>query len=185
MSKIIIGFVGQIASGKDVSKKYLADKYDAQSCRFSTILRDVLIRIGAEIRRENLQKISTALRQNFGEDLLANAIAKDASSLNSDIVIVDGVRRMTDIMHLNALPHFFLVKIEADPKLRYERMKLRNENVGDDKKSYEDFLKDQEAEADKEIPLVMKTAKYTLNNDGSLVDLYKQLDKLIIELQAK
>ena len=185
MAKIILGFVGQIASGKDVSKKYLAEKYGAQSCRFSSILRDVLTRIGVEIKRENLQKVSTVLRQNFGEDLLANAIAKDAAGLNSDIVIVDGVRRMTDIVHLNALPHFFLVKIEADPKLRYERMKSRNENVGDDKKSYEDFLKDQDVEADKEIPMVMQTAKYALNNDGSLDDLYKQLDKLIAELQAK
>lgn len=185
MAKIILGFVGQIASGKDVSKKYLAEKYGAQSCRFSSILRDVLTRIGVEIKRENLQKISTVLRQNFGEDLLANAIAKDAANFNSDIVIVDGVRRMTDIVHLNELPHFFLVKIEADPKLRYERMKTRNENVGDAKKSYEDFLKDQDVEADKEIPAVMATAKYVLNNDGSLEDLFKQLDKLIAELQAK
>jgi len=185
MAKIILGFVGQIASGKDVSKKYLEKKYGAQSCRFSTILRDVLTRIGVEIKRENLQKVSTALRQTFGEDLLAMAISKDASNLNSDIVIVDGVRRLTDIVHLTSLPHFFLVKIEADPKLRYERMKLRNENVGDDKKTYEDFLRDHEVEADREIPAVMQTAKYSLDNNGSLEDLYSQLDKLITDLKGK
>lgn len=179
MAKVILGFVGQIASGKDVSKKYLEKKYNAQSCRFSTILRDVLTRIGIEIKRENLQKISTVLRQTFGEDLLALAISKDAANFEADIVIVDGVRRLTDISHLVALPHFFLVKIEADPELRYERMKTRNENVGDDKKTYEDFLKDHEVEADREIPKVMATAKYSLDNNGSVEDLYSQLDKLV------
>ena len=185
MAKIILGFVGQISSGKDVSKKYLEKKYGAQSCRFSSILRDVLARIGVEINRGNLQKVSTVLRQNFGEDLLALAISKDASEFNSDIVIVDGVRRLTDIAHLTALPNFFLIKIDADPKLRYERMKLRNENVGDNKKTFEDFLKDQEAEADREIPIVMQTAKYSIDNDGSLEDLYSQLDKLVADLQGK
>lgn len=185
MAKIILGFVGQIASGKDVSKKYLEKKYGAQSCRFSSILRDVLTRIGVEIKRENLQKISTVLRQTFGEDLMAVAISKDASNLNADIVIVDGVRRLTDISHLTALPHFFLVKIEADPKLRYERMKARNENVGDDKKTFEDFMKDHVVEADREIPKVMETAKYSINNDGNLEQLYAQLDKMIAELLPK
>ena len=185
MAKIILGFVGKISSGKDVSKKYLEKKYGAQSCRFSSILRDVLTRIGVEINRENLQKVSTVLRQNFGEDLLALAISKDASSFNSDIVIVDGVRRLTDISHLTTLPHFFLIKIDADPKLRYERMKLRNENVGDNMKTFENFLKDQEAEADREIPMVMQTAKYSIDNNGSLEDLYSQLDKLVADLQGK
>jgi dephospho-CoA kinase len=183
MNKIILGFVGQIASGKDASKKYLAEKYGAESCRFSTVLRDVLNRIGIENSRENMQKISTCLRQNFGEDLLANTITHDASNLQSDIVIVDGVRRMTDITHLKTLPNFFLVKIEASPEIRYERMKIRNENIGDADKSFTDFLKDHEAEADKEIPIVMSNAKYSLNNNGSFEELYEQLDTLILSLQ--
>jgi len=185
MAKIILGLVGTLASGKDASKKYLEKKYGAQSCRFSSILRDILNRVDLEIKRENLQKLSTVLRQTFGEDLLAKAITKDASTLNSDIVIVDGVRRMTDIVHLNTLSNFFLIKIDADPKIRYERMKIRNENVGDDKKTYEDFLHDQEVEADREIPLVMQTAKYSLNNDGTFNELYAQLDKLINDLKNK
>ncbi len=185
MNKIILGFVGQIASGKDASKKYLAEKYGAKNCRFSTVLRDVLERIGVEISRENMQKISTVLRQNFGEDLLANTITNDASKLESDIVIVDGVRRMADISRLATLPNFFLVKIEASPEIRYERMKTRNENVGDLDKSFADFLKNHEAEADREIPIVMSNAKYSLDNKGSFEELYEQLDRLISELKSK
>jgi dephospho-CoA kinase len=184
-NKIIVGIVGSIASGKETIKKHLVEKYGAKDCKFSSILRDVLERITIPVSRENLQKISTVLRVNFGENLLAKAIAVDASKLESEIVVIDGVRRFTDIEHLRALPNFILVKIDADSKIRYERMKKRNENTGDDKKTYEDFLSDQENEADKQIPEVMKTAEYSIENSGNFEDLYRQVDELIKNIKNK
>jgi dephospho-CoA kinase len=185
MNKIILGLVGPLASGKEAVKKHLVEKYEAKDCKFSTILRDVLNRTAVPVSRENLQKLSTILRANFGEDLLAKAIAMDASKLDAYIVVIDGVRRPTDIEHLNKLPNFFLIKIEAESKLRYERMVKRNENEGDDKKTFEQFLKDHEAEADRLVPVVMDTAKYTIDNNGSFEDLYKQVDEIVEELSEK
>jgi dephospho-CoA kinase len=177
--KIILGLVGLFACGKETVKKYLVEKYNAKDCRFSSILRDAMTRTAIPITRENLQKFSTILRLNFGEDLLAKAIAMDAAKLDADIVVIDGVRRPTDIEHLTKLPNFFLVKIEADPKIRYERLVKRNENIGDDKKTFEQFLEDHKGEADSLIPTVMETTKCSINNDGSFEDLYKQVDEVI------
>ncbi len=185
MSKIIIGLVGSLASGKETTKKYLVEKYSAQDCRFSSILRDVLNRLALPVSRENLQNLSTVLRANFGEDLLASAIASDASNLDADVVVIDGVRRFTDIEHLQVLPNFILVKIDADPKIRYERMKLRNENVGDKEKTLEEFIEDGNAEADRQIPEVMKIAKYAIDNSGTLPELYAQIEKIIEECLNK
>ena len=182
MAKVILGLVGPLASGKDTVKKYLADKYKAENCRFSTILRDVLNRIEVPVGRQNLQNLSTILRKNFGEDVLAKVIAGDVVKMKSDIVVVDGVRRMADIKYLSELPNFFLTVIDAKPEIRYERMLKRNENVGDDKKIYEQFLKDHDAEADREVPEVIKHAKYKITNDDSLTDLYKQVDELVAQL---
>ncbi|MFA5999604.1 MAG: AAA family ATPase [Candidatus Paceibacterota bacterium] len=179
MSKVILGLVGSLASGKETTKKYVVEKYNAKDCRFSSILRDILSRVDLPNSRENLQKLSTVMRANFGEDLLARAIANDASKLDADVVVIDGVRRFTDISHLKDLENFILIKIDAEPKIRYERMKIRNENAGDDKKTFEEFLKDQEAEADKQIPEVMKTAKYAIENSGTFEDLYNQIDEII------
>ena len=80
-------------------------------------------RTAIPISRENLQKFSTLLRENFGENILAKAIANDASKLDANIVVIDGVRRFTDIEHLEKLSNFVLVKVDADPKVRYERLK--------------------------------------------------------------
>jgi dephospho-CoA kinase len=179
MAKKIFGLTGPIASGKGTVKKYIEKKYGSKDCRFSTVMRDILIRIGEETTRENMQKMSTVLRQNFGQNILAKVIAKDVEKIDADIIVIDGVRRISDIEFLNQLPNFTLISIDADPKIRYERMVKRNENKGDDKKTYESFLKDHEADSDYEVPIVMKTAKKSLDNNGDLENLYKQIEQII------
>jgi dephospho-CoA kinase len=183
MPKLILGFTGLIASGKDASKKYLEQKYGAKSFRFSTILRDVLNRLDLPTNRDNMINVSTALRETFGQDLLAKVMAKDTAATKEDIVVVDGVRRLSDIKYLNEIPEFILISIEADPKIRYERMLARDENEGDAKKTFADFNADHEKETEKTIPEVMAAAKYHLNNNGKLEELYAQIDKIIIELK--
>ncbi len=182
MAKIIIGLVGPMAGGKEVAKKYISQKYNSKDCKFSNPLREVVRKFGIEESRENLQKLSTILRNGFGEDILAKAISIEASKLDSDVVIVDGVRRMADIKYLKELPNFYLINIDADPKVRYERMKTRNENAGDKDKTFEQFMIDQNNEADKEIPIVMAMAKITIKNEGSLEELYSQIDNSISEI---
>lgn len=182
MSKIIVGLVGQIACGKETVKKYIAQKHNTQDCRFSTSLRDVVKRLSIPESRENLQKLSTMLRAGFGEDLLAKVIAVDASKLDSEIVVIDGVRRMADIKYLKELPNFYLIKIEADRKTRFDRMVARNENTGDKDKTIEQFTIDQNNETEMEIPIVMDFSKISINNDGTFEALYLQIDKIISEL---
>lgn len=181
--KIIIGFTGLMASGKDAAKKYLEEKYGAESFRFSSIMRDVLKRINVEMSRTNLSAVSLCLRQTFGEDLFAKVIASDAQNANSDIVAVDGVRRLADIAHLSKLDGFHLVAIEADPKIRHERLVKRGENVGESEKTYEQFIADHQAETELTIPEVMSKADLRINNNGNFEDLYKQIDELVARIK--
>lgn len=179
MAKIIIGLVGLQASGKGTAAKYLVEKYGATTHRFSTMLRDVLNRLYVDISRDNLQILSSNLRQNFGEDLMARVIAKDVENDRNEIVVVDGVRRFTDLFYLEKIPHFKLVSIETSQSNRYRRLVDRGENKGDRDKTLEQFLDDEKREADREIPDVMKTASVIVNNDQDLEHLCKQLDELL------
>lgn len=183
MKKTIIGLVGELASGKDVTKKYLEDHYGASCHRFSTILRDVLSRLYLPIVRKNLQNLSTVLRGHFGEDLLAKIIAEDVKNDPHEIIVIDGIRRDADIIYLRNLPGFVLLSLEVDAKTRYERLIKRKENADDASKTYEQFLVDGQKEAELEIPKVMAEANYKLNNNGSHEDLYRQLENIIIELE--
>ncbi len=177
--KVIIGLTGLLASGKGAASKYLEKKYGASTFRFSSILRDICQRAYLEKTRDNLVKLSECLRATFGEDLLAKAIAKDAESNNNQIVIVDGIRRMADIVHLKSLPNFILVAISADSKIRYERLIKRGENSDDVAKTYEQFLADHELSTEKSILEVIPYAKDHIDNSGSIEKLYEQLDQLV------
>lgn len=177
--KIIIGLVGKIASGKGTVAEHIEKNHGAVTYRFSTILRDILGRIHKEINRGNMQALSTTLRENFGEDLLASVIAEDVKKDESKVVIVDGVRRLADIKYLQEMENFILVSVDAKPEIRYERLIQRTENAGDTSKTYEEFLADEKKEADAEIPVVMEKSHKILNNDQDFDNLYTQIDEIL------
>ncbi len=177
--KLVIGLVGEIASGKGTAVNYLEEKYQASAFRFSTVLRDVLERLHLEINRQNLQTISLVLRQNFGDNLLAKAIANDAKNANSQLIVIDGIRRLTDLEYLKLLPEFKLAYITASPEIRYQRLIKRSENTDDKNKTYLQFLKDHQAETELAIPQIGLQAEYLLDNSGSIEALEKNIDLLI------
>ncbi|MFA5184251.1 MAG: AAA family ATPase [Patescibacteria group bacterium] len=184
MPKIILGFVGQIASGKDVSKKYLEEKYSASSYRYSTVLRDILKRLYLPVDRNNMQNLSLDLRTRFGGDLLARVIIEDVAGDQNEIVIVDGVRRLEDVTSLTKkFPDLYIISIDASPEIRYNRVIKRNENIGDRDKTFEQFIQDGQAEAEREITTVMAAAQYRLDNNGTLEELYRQLDQIITAIK--
>jgi dephospho-CoA kinase len=183
--KIIIGLVGQIACGKGVIKKYLIEKEGASDYRFSTIIRNVADRLAIEKSRENLSKLSTLLRSNFSEDIFAKAMAKDVKGDDSEVIVIDGIRRMTDIKYLKELKEFKLISVYTDKEIRYKRVVERNENIGDDKKTMEEFEEEEKAEPELEIPNVMEKADYKIVNNASWENLHSQIKETIKKIKEE
>jgi len=182
--KIILGFVGQMASGKGTAVKYLKEKYGANTYRFSTALSDILNRLYLPNNRENLQKLSLVLRENFTGDILSVVIAEDVKKDPNNIIAVDGVRRPDDVIHLKNLEGFKLVHIFADIDKRYERIIKRSEKVDDQQKTFEQFKQDHLGEAELQIEEIATDAKEKIDNNGTLEKLYRQLDELIAKVTS-
>lgn len=185
MGKIILGFAGEIASGKGTAAKYLIEKYGSGYFQFSTILRDLLKRLHIEESRENTQKISTVLRQNFGEDILSKTISGDVASDSHGIIAVDGVRRLSDIKYLRTMQGFRLVYIEADIRKRFDRIVSHGENVDDRNKTFEEFEKDNAGEAESQIKGLKAHADFVVDNNGTVEQLYGQIDGIVGKCKEK
>ena len=183
MSKIIIGFVGQAGSGKGTAANVLRLKHGAAVFAFSDILHDILNRIYLPPSRENLQALSLCLRQTFGQDALSNAMERQVDESRAELVVVDGIRRMDDIADLRKNPSFHLIAMDAKPEARFERIKNRNEKPGEAEMTWEGFLTMSQREAETMIADVAKQAERTLNNDGDVAGLEKQLEELISTLK--
>ncbi len=178
-NKIIFGFVGDLASGKGTAAKYLQEKYGATTYRFSTMLRDILDRVYVPKSRENLQQLSTFLRESYGQDVMSRVIAEDVARDNNTLVIVEGIRRPSDIEYLKKLEGFHLVYLTGEPRIRWERLVARKENPGDSEKTFEEFLRDEQAEADKLIKELGNTAPDKIENNGGFDEFYQKLDTLV------
>ncbi|MFA5188006.1 MAG: AAA family ATPase [Patescibacteria group bacterium] len=181
-NKIILGFVGPIASGKGTACNYLKDKHQAQIFRFSSMLRDVLDRFYIPQSRENMQAASSALRKTFGDDLMAQTIANDVKNSSAHIIVLDGVRRQADIKYLQKMPNFHLIEINAEQKIRFERIIRRGENTDDNKKTLAEFQDDEQKEAELQIKEVAKIAEFHLDNNGTAEDLQRQIENIIRQL---
>lgn len=185
MGKIIIGISGEIASGKDTAARYLVDRYGAKLFMFSDPLRDVLSRLHLAQTRENLTRVSGVLRGAFGDDILSNSIAMDAAHDPSMLVVIDGVRRHTDIKAVSGLPEFSLVYVEADMRTRYERIVKRRQNADDATKTFEDFQRDHLLETEVGIPELKADARSVISNEGTLEELRAQVDEIMAELNRE
>lgn len=179
MKKIIFGFVGHIACGKDTCTNYLKEKYSSTTYSFSTMLIDSLNRFYLKINRDNLIKMSEAIREKFGENTMAKTIAQDVEKDNGHMIGIPNIRRMADIEFLSKNSGFVLVKIQAESKTRYKRLIKRTEKADDGTKTYEQFLEDQKRSTEVSIDEVAGHATETIDNNGSLEYLYKQLDALV------
>lgn len=181
MPKLILGLVGKQGCGKGTVADLLRTEYGAGYYRFSAILSDILNRLSIEKSRDNLIKISIALREQFGEDVLSYAIESEAVHANQDLVIIDGIRRPEDIVALEPLPEFHLLAIDADAKLRFERMKNRGEKSGESNMSWEQFQSEEQAPTEVTIPQVIARASETIINDGTREELEAKIHDLMVK----
>ncbi len=178
-NKIIIGLIGEIASGKGTVSKYLLTEYRATEYRFSDILKDILDRVHLDVVRENLANLSFGLRKYYGQDILAYALAQDTKNDNSQIIIIDGIRRVADLKYLKEMDNFTLVYVEADLEKRYERLIGRNEKQDDQNKTFEEFKNDHKLETEVSIRELKNIANIIIDNNGNVEELQQQVDNLV------
>lgn len=177
----IIGLVGSMASGKGTATAYLKEKYGASSYRFSDMLGDMLDRLYLEHNRDNFVKLSEIIRHAFGEDIMAKTMARDVEKDSNKLIVVEGVRRLADIEYLNKMEGFILVEIFADLKTRYERLTKRTEKADDQTKTFAEFKADHQRSTELSITEVARRAQKKIDNNGTVKDLYRQLDVLVSE----
>ena len=185
MSKIIIGLAGQIASGKDTIAAYIAEKYNSVTVSFSAPLRSILNRLYMPIDREHLSGMAQCLIDKFGTDVLSRTIAKEIEASDKQIFVLPNIRREADYSQLEHNPGFVLVGINTDLKNCYDRLIKRGQNEDDKNKTWEQFQKDLQLSTEVSIAGLIKKSTIKLDNNGSLEDLYKQIDKMMSDLLAK
>lgn len=180
--KIILGLTGKIACGKGTASAYLIKRYHVAKYGFSDSLREVLNLYDLPITRANMQNLSTLLRQNFSEDILAKAMVKKTKEADNSVVVIDGVRRYTDIEHFFKFKNFFLIFIDTDEQLRFKRYVKRNESPGDSQMEFNEFNKRDTAESETQIEALKGKAHFVITNNGNTDEFYLKIEEAISKI---
>lgn len=177
--KIVVGVAGKLASGKGTVARYLVEQYAAEKTRSSDPLRATLDIFDIPQSRENLDSLSTFLRATYGEDTIARAVARVLRQSNASVAIFDGMRRLVDIEAIRSFEHSLFIYVEADQKIRYERCRQRNENVGDDTMTFEVFQQKDNEEPQQQIEALRGYADIVIDNSGSRDELMAQITEQV------
>lgn len=174
---MIIGLCGPKLSGKGTAADYLVQQHHARTYSMSGVLRDILNRLALSESRANMIHLAIALRNEFGNDILARALLPQlARDTSNNVSIIDGIRYSEELTAFSALPNFRLLYITAPLLVRFERTKTRGEKVGEQGQSFEEFVKEEHAATEKHLVALADRAAGTIENNGTFDEFYKAID---------
>ncbi|MEK7630379.1 MAG: AAA family ATPase [Patescibacteria group bacterium] len=183
MKQFYIGLIGKPGSGKETVANIIKNNVTlgrtVRHHRFSDILYEIANLLYLPKTREVGQKLAVGLRDNIGKDVLSNAVRQRITNDPSDIIILDGIRWWPDVEMLRSFPNNFLLYIVAVPEKRFERLKERKEKAEEASMTWEQFLKEDNAENERFIEEIGKTADPLLNNNGTYIQLKSQIYKMM------
>jgi len=146
----IIGIAGTNGSGKDAAGLTLADRHSYLFVSVTDLLRAELNRRGVPVERENLRALSAEWRRQYGNGVLVDRAVEEYKRLQDKYVgvAIASLRNPSEADRVHELGGV-VIWVDADPKTRYERIQSNAEaraRAGEDSKSFEEFLAEEEAE---------------------------------------
>tara|TARA_B100000676_G_scaffold137515_1_gene136147 strand:- start:1659 stop:2255 length:597 start_codon:yes stop_codon:yes gene_type:complete len=186
LKSIVFGLTGKNASGKGTVAEILKKKNFTYHS-LSDSLRDELKSLKKEETRENLIDIGNELREKGGPGVLADKLIPKLNFENNHIV--DSIRNPLEVISLRKetlLRRFFLISVDANSRLRYDRLCSRG-RIGDTD-SWEKFVEQEKKEENVDDPnkqqlsRTMQMADYNIDNSGTLQELEAQVNKIISSL---
>src|SRR3990167_2051439 len=142
----LIGISGTNGSGKDTVGDMLAERHDWLFVSVSEFLREEARRRNLPIEREHLRNISAEWRRQHGHGVLTERAAelfKKTAGKHKGLVVIP-LRHPGEAVKIKELGGK-IVWVDADPKVRYQRIAGRGRST-EDKKTYEQFLNEEKAE---------------------------------------
>ncbi|MCE8429874.1 MAG: flagellar hook-basal body complex protein FliE [Candidatus Methanoperedens sp.] len=177
----IIAFVGMPASGKSEASS-VAESLSIPVVNMGDIVREETAKRGLLPTDENIGGTGTELRKKEGSDIIARRCVPKIQVLDSQIVVVDGIRNIEEINFFKEQfgNDFKLIAIHAPTEERFLRVKKRSRS--DDMSFIEDLKKRDEREKSWGLDKAIKIADITLINIRSLEIFKDEIEKQLQDL---
>jgi cytidylate kinase len=151
MNKLwVIGLAGSNGAGKDTVGQMLAEHHGYLFISVTDLLRKEAKRRGLAIERKVLRTISAEWRRELGLGVLVDKAVAEYETVRDQYrgVVMASLRNPGEAERIHKLGGT-MVWIDADPRIRYERVQANADSrgrSGEDNKTFEQFLAEEAAE---------------------------------------
>ncbi len=181
---LVVGITGTLGAGKGTVVEILKEKgfvhYSARD-----YLRKRVEALGLKADRDSFTAVANAIREKEGGDFIAKGLLEIAKKDGRNCII-ESIRNVKEVEFLRKNCNFILLCIDADIKIRYQRIVLRNSET--DKVSFRTFVENEQREFSssdtnkQNLGLVMQMADYTLDNGKDIEFLHSQVEDVYNKL---
>jgi dephospho-CoA kinase len=174
----IIAFVGMPGAGKSIAAD-VARELNIPVISGGDLLRKEIISQGLELTDSNVGSLANRLRKEKGMDAIAKMCIPEINKLNTNVVLIDGIRNLEEIdrFKIEYGDNFCLIGIDAPINVRYERLRSRARQ--DDINSIDSLKKRDDRELSWGIDKAINTSNILIKNIRSTEEFKSEIRSIL------
>lgn len=188
VKQIILGITGTLGAGKGEIVNYLVKEKEFIHFSVTDYLIQEIKKRNLPINRESMRTVANDIRTKKGSGFIVGKLYKKAKNIKGNVVI-ESIRTLGEVETLKEKGNFYLFAVDANPKVRYERIRKRESEK--DSVTFKEFLKGEKKEMDNADPAKQNLKKciemsdYKFENNGTFINLYKQINIALKKILTK
>lgn len=185
---IIIGITGTLGAGKGTVVDYLIKEKGFVHFSVRAFIVRELERRGMPVNRDTLTALANEMRAKNSPSYIIEELFREAVAQEKNCII-ESIRTPGEIAALRSKPNFFLLAVDADPRVRFNRIRKRRSET--DNVSFNSFISSETREMHSDDPNkqnlseCIKQADYTILNNGSLEELHEKTEAFLQSINLK
>lgn len=179
---MIIGITGTLGAGKGTIVEYLVEKRGFTHFSVRAFLIEEIEKRELPVNRDSMILVANDLRAKYSPSYLAQQLFERAKAKGGNSVI-ESLRTPGEIETLRKKGNFVMLAVDADPKIRYERITKRKSTT--DNVSFEKFMEQEKKEMTTDDPnkqnlsKCIEMADHVFQNNGTMEELKKEIEEFM------